>query len=216
MSTSSASLRLGGSDVPAVRGPDRRRASRYELSLAGRFMRADKLDYPCRLTDISVNGASMTAALRLTVGEKLIVYLMHLGGLEGRVVRVFPGGFAMEISATQRKREKLAVQIPRLASRNDLNDSEEREFPRVPAKEVSSLVLPDGTILSCPLRDVSLSGASIITPVRPPLGVEVVLGSQRATVVRYHAEGIAVEFVNQRLDEMEKPDSSAFGTEQQR
>jgi len=211
MSTSSASFRPDGSDA---RGRSKRRAIRYELSLPGRFMRADKLDYPCRLTDISVNGASISTAANLQVGETLIVYLLHLGGLEGRVARVFPGGFAMEISATERKREKLAVQIPRLAARNDLNDSEEREFPRMPAKERAILMLPDGSAFSCPLQDVSLSGASIVTSARPPLGAEVVLGIQRATVVRHHEQGIGVEFVNERFDELETPERSAFGTEQ--
>jgi hypothetical protein len=214
MSTSSAPIRPEGSEDATARGSSRRRAIRYELSLPGRFMRADKLDYPCQLTDISVNGASINTTTTLQVGETLIVQLLHLGGLEGRVVRVFPGGFAMEITSTQRKREKLAVQIPRLAARDDLNASEEREFPRVPAKDRSILMLPDGSAFSCPLQDVSVTGASIITSARPPLGAEVVVGSQRATVVRHHEDGIGVEFVNQRLDEMKTPDSSAFGTGQ--
>jgi hypothetical protein len=214
MSTSSAPIRPEGSEDATARGSSRRRAIRYELSLPGRFMRADKLDYPCQLTDISVNGASINTTATLQVGETLIVHLLHLGGLEGRVVRVFPGGFAMEISATQRKREKLAVQIPRLAQRDDINASEEREFPRVPAKDRSILMLPDGSAFSCPLQDVSLSGASIITSARPPLGAEVVVGSQRAPVVRHHEDGIGVEFVNERLDEMKTPNGSEFRTEQ--
>ena len=36
---------------------------------------ADKLDYPCRLKDISVGGAAFVTATPATVGEKLIVYL---------------------------------------------------------------------------------------------------------------------------------------------
>ena len=100
-------------------GPQKRRYPRYALSLPGRFMRADKLDYPCRLIDISVEGAAMTTPVPLHVGEKLIVYLMHLGGLEGTVVRLFPGGFAMRICGTQRKRDKLAAQIPRLAAQRN-------------------------------------------------------------------------------------------------
>ena len=52
----------------------------------------------------------MTTPVPLHVGEKLIVYLMHLGGLEGTVVRLFPGSFAMMICGTQRKRDKLATQ----------------------------------------------------------------------------------------------------------
>jgi hypothetical protein len=162
-------------------------------------MRADKLDYPCRLKDISVGGAAMTTPATLKVGESIIAYLLHLGGLEGSVVRRFDGGFAMSITATQRKREKLAAQILRLSRQSDIPEADEREHPRRPGNVVSTLVLPDGTALDCPVLDVSRSGASIVTPIRPPLGTEVIFADQRAAVVRHHDEGIAVEFVKQRL-----------------
>ena len=49
----------------------------------------------------------------------------------------------------------------------------------------------------CPLHDVSLSGAAIVTPARPALGAEVMVDKRRAVVVRHHERGIAVEFVNE-------------------
>jgi hypothetical protein len=196
--------------------PDQRRYPRYELSLPGRFMRADKLDYPCRLKDICVVGATMTTPATLTVGEHLIVYLLHLGGLEGNVVRRLEDGFAMSITATQRKREKLAAQIRRLASHDEISEAEERRSPRKPANEVSVLVLADGTALECPMLDVSDTGASIVTPIKPPLGTELIFASQRAVVVRHHDEGIAVEFVNRRLEEEFAFDRFGHGNSSQR
>jgi len=178
-------------------GQNKRRYPRYALALSGRFMRSDKLDYPCRLIDISVESAAMTTPVPLRLGEKLIVYLMHLGGLEGTVVRLFPGSFAMSISGTQRKRDKLAIQIPRLAAQAEIPEGEEREYPRVSADDAALLVLPDGSTMVCPLHDVSLSGAAIVTPARPPLGAEVMVDKRRATVVRHHERGIAVEFVSE-------------------
>jgi len=133
----------------------------------------------------------------LRVGEKLIVYLMHLGGLEGTVGRLFPGSFAMTISGTQRKRDKLALQIPRLAAQSEFPEGEERPYPRVSADEAALLMLPDGSTMVCPLHDVSLSGAAIVTPARPALGAEVMVDKRRAIVVRHHERGIAVEFVNE-------------------
>jgi hypothetical protein len=189
---------IGPIDVPPT-GREQRRYPRYALSLPGRFMRADKLDYDCQLIDISVESAAMTTPVPLRVGEKLIVYLTQLGGLEGTVIRLFPGSFAMMISGTQRKRDKLALQIPRLASQNEIIDEEERSFPRVSAEEAAVLTLPDGSTLVCPLHDLSLSGAAIVTPARPSLGAEVMVDKRRAVVVRHHERGIAVEFVNDRL-----------------
>jgi hypothetical protein len=178
-------------------GRNQRRYPRYALSLAGRFMRADKLYHPCRLSDISVESAALTTPVPLVVGEKLIVYLTQLGGLEGTVVRLFPDSFAMAISGTQRKRDKLAVQIPRLAAQSEIPEGEEREFPRVSADEAAVLVLPDGSTMVCPLHDLSLSGASVVTPARPDLGSEVRIDKRRATVVRHHERGIGVEFINE-------------------
>ena len=45
-----------------------------------------------------------------------------------------------------------------------------------------------------------VGGVSIVTPVKPPVGSEVILSNERAVVVRHLDEGIAVEFVNQRLE----------------
>lgn len=183
-------------DVP-LEGSSKRRYPRYALSLPGRFMRADKLDYTCQLIDISVESAAMTTPVPLRVGENLIVYLTHLGGLEGTVVRLFPGSFAMMISGTQRKRDKLALQIPRLATQSEIPEGEERQFPRVSGKEAAVLHLADGSTIVCPLHDISLSGAALITQERPPLGSEVMLDKRRAVVVRHHERGIAIQFVNQ-------------------
>ncbi len=201
MSRSSAPLRPRGPDPEGSGIADQRRYPRYAVSLPGRFMRSDKLDYPCRLKDISVVEAEMTTSTVLLVGEHLIVYLLHLGGLEGDVVRRTEDGFAMCIAATQRKRDKLAAQIKRLSSQGEISGAEERVFPRRPVNEIAKLVLLDGTMLDCPMLDVSRSGASIVTPIRPPLGTEVILANQRAIVVRHHDEGVAIEFLNQRLDE---------------
>ncbi len=182
-------------------GEDKRRYPRYALSLPGRFMRADKLDYDTRLIDISVESAAMTTPVSLRVGEKLIVYLQHLGGLEGTVCRLFGDSFAMQISGTQRKRDKLAMQIPRLASQTEIPaetlEDEVRRYPRVTAEDAALIVLPDGSSRVCPLHDVSLSGAAIVTEERPPLGAEVMVDKRRGVVVRHHERGIAVQFLNE-------------------
>jgi hypothetical protein len=50
------------------------------------------------------------------------------------------------------------------------------------------------------MLDVSGSGISIVTPIKPLVGSEVIFANERAVVVRHHDEGIALEFVNQRLE----------------
>lgn len=200
MLRSSAPSQPRGPETSEHKGPDRRRYPRFTLSLPGRFMRPDKLDYACRLKDISVGGAAFITSTPPTVGEKVIVYLMHLGGLEGAVVRRTADGFAMTITATQRKRDNLAARIQLLLSRTDLAESDERISPRTATTGFATLMLADGTVLECPMLDVSGTGVSIASPIKPPIGTEVLLSKEPAVVVRHHEEGIALEFLNQRLE----------------
>ncbi|MGD9806238.1 MAG: PilZ domain-containing protein [Hyphomicrobiaceae bacterium] len=177
--------------------PDRRRHRRVALTLLGRFMRSNKQEYPCRSIDISVGGIALMSPVPVDDGETIVVYLDQLGGLEGIVTRQFPGGFAIGFNTTQHRREKLAAQITWLINRHELDYVEARRHERVtPRNSSSSLTLEDGVVLPCQILDVSISGASVVTNVRPPLGSEVVLGKLRSRVVRHHEQGIGVRFLD--------------------
>jgi hypothetical protein len=177
--------------------PDRRRHKRICVTMLGRFMRENKQEYPCKLVDVSVGGAAIMSPVTLTVGERVVAYFDHIGGVEGVVVREFEGGFAFKINATQHKREKLAAQLTWLANRTELVEIDERRHERLtPSNGMSSLQLAEGIVLDCRVLDVSISGASIATPARPELGTEVFLGKLRARVVRHHSDGLGVRFLD--------------------
>jgi hypothetical protein len=191
-STLKPSLRLDARIVP-----DRRRHKRYALALLGRFMRANKQEFPCRLNDISVGGASFMAPVEVEMGERIVVYLDEIGGLEGEVVRIFDGGFAISLRASQHKREKLAAQITWLINKEELGGNFGRRHQRMAVvNKTSTLVLADGTTADCRVLDVSLSGASIGTDARPPIGDVVMFGKLRCKVMRYHDRGIGVQFLD--------------------
>jgi PilZ domain len=182
-------------DSPPAAALDRRRHKRVKLTLLGRFMRETKQEYPCKLIDVSVGGAAMNAPTDVEIGERIVAYFDHLGGVEGKVVRVFEGGFAIELKATPYKREKLAAQITWLANRSQIDGLSERRHERFAAEsKPSSLTLSGGAAVPVRIIDVSISGASVAIDTRPPIGSEVVLGRLRAKVVRHHAEGIGLEF----------------------
>jgi hypothetical protein len=183
-------------DAPSPAG-DRRQENRCKLSLLGRFMRANKQEFPCKLIDISVSGAALMSPVEVDLDERVVAYLDRIGGLEGTVVRSFEGGFAMRFNASQHRREKLAVQLARLAGRKAGDSRLERRHERIEvASKTSVLKLADGIVAQVRVLDVSMSGASIATDARPPIGNEVVLGKLRARVVRHHTEGLGLEFVD--------------------
>lgn len=197
MSASQTSFARRTQGIVSRIAPDRRRHKRIGVTLLGRFMRESKQEYPCKLVDISAGGAAIMTPAPGELGERLVAYFDHIGGIEGPVTRVFEGGFAFKISATQHKREKLAAQLTWIANRSELDDSDERRHDRIaPRDGLSQLQFADGIMLTCRVLDVSISGASIGTPARPELGTEVVLGKLRARVVRHHAHGFGVQFTD--------------------
>ena len=110
----------------AAKTGDMRRHRRLPLALRGRFMRADRNEYTCALKNISVGGAAIVTQQIPEVGERVVVYLEQLGGLEGTVARTTPDGFAFVFKVTEHKREKLAAQIMWLVNRDDFPDETER------------------------------------------------------------------------------------------
>jgi hypothetical protein len=177
---------------------DRRRHRRVPLSLLGRFMRENRQEYPCKLIDISVGGAALMSPVTVEDGERIVVYLDCLGGLEGTVVRQLPpGGFAIALKATLHKREKLAAQLTWLINKHELAPGDSRRHERiVPRNAETVLTLDATTTLQCRVLDVSISGAAIETTARPMIGDEVMLGKLRARVVRHHQTGVAVRFLD--------------------
>lgn len=177
--------------------PDRRRHKRVNLTLLGRFMRADKQEFPCKLIDISVGGAAILSPAPVEHNERIIAYFDQIGGLEGNVVRSNDRGFAIQFIATRYKREKLAAQLTYLLNRKELGPHDERRHDRIaPDNGASTLKLAEGVTVRVQVLDVSVSGASVGTEARPPLGHEVLLGKLRAKVVRHHDQGIGVQFLD--------------------
>jgi hypothetical protein len=174
---------------------ERRRFQRVKVNLLGRYMLTDRREYPCQVVNMSPGGMALIAPVNGQPGERVIAYVDHLGRLEGHVARVFENGFAMTISATTRKRDKLAAQLTWLANRHILGLPEDRRHGRiVPRNPIARLILPNGLNVSCRIIDVSQSGAGIATDQRPPIGTLVTLGEVQGRVVRHLEDGFAIEF----------------------
>jgi hypothetical protein len=177
------------------RAKERRRHQRVDVHLLGRFMLTDRKEYPCQIVNVSPGGAMVVAPVVGMPGERVVAYVDHLGRLEGTIVRQVPNGFAMTISATLRKRDKLAAQLTWLANRHRLGLGEDRRHERiVPRNPLSKLTLASGTVIPCRVLDISLSGAAVETEVKPPLGAPVTIGKTLGRVVRHFHGGFAVEF----------------------
>jgi hypothetical protein len=165
------------------------------VNLLGRFMLEDRHEYPCQTADMSPGSIALVTPVNGRIGERVIAYIDHIGRVEGTIVRILEGGFAMTINATLRKKDKLAAKLTWLANRHELNLPEDRRHDRVmPSNPYAQITLPDGREYRARIIDMSLSGAALGVEVQPPLGTPIMIGRLRAQVVRHFEEGIAVEF----------------------
>lgn len=174
-----------------------------EVSLTGRFMVEDTKEYPCVVFNMSPGGMAVRAPFSPRIGERVISYIEQLGGLDGTVARTFEGGFAVEFKISARKRERIANVLTWYSSgEHSVEDRmHERYAPRIADQK---LILPTGQVYPCRVIDISLSGASIATRLRPDIDSLVILARHRGRVVRHHDEGFAIQFV-----ELQDPDSLA-------
>jgi hypothetical protein len=175
---------------------DRRRYQRVKLNLLGRCMFNDRRECPCQLLEISPGDAVFVSPFCGEKGEKVIAYIDNIGRLEGTILERKDNGFVMGISASLRKRDKLADTLTWLANRHVLSLAEDRRhLRRTPKRTDATLILSDGATHSVRVIDMSLSGAALATSLRPALGSPVRLGRLGARVVRHFDDGVGIEFM---------------------
>src|SRR3954467_8774779 len=119
---------------------ERRRFQRVKVNLLGRYMLADRREFPCQVIDMSPGGMAVIAPVNGRAGERVIAYIDHIGRVEGTLIRQFGNGFAMTIAATPRKRDKLAAQLTWLANRHILGLPEDRRHGRLVPRHTRSTI----------------------------------------------------------------------------
>lgn len=185
--------------APRSEPAERSSFSRVRIDLLGRFMREDRTEFPCRAENMSPGDVSVTASVVPVENERIIVYIDHIGRLEGAVSRVFEGGFDLAFQSTPRKREKLAAQLTWFANRHELSLPEDRRHERnAPENPFVDMVLDDGRRYPAQIIDLSLSGAAVTSSIRPAVGSRITLGTTTGRIVRHIEDGFAVEFSAER------------------
>ena len=168
----------------------------FEVSLFGRFMTPDHIEYPCQVVEMSPRVMDVICAYVGEIGMQVICYVTHVGRVEGVVRRQFVGGFEVEIICSARKQEKIAAKLRWVVEHAAGGTADDRVHERVaPRNTLSQISTTDGRTYPCRILDISLSGAAVELDVRPALGTRMVLGGLEGIVVRQFDEGVALEFL---------------------
>lgn len=175
---------------------ERRRFRRVRVDLTGRlFVPADSRECHCKIVDLSPGGASLECDLALAMDMQVVLYIDGFGRLEGMIARQEGQGFGVRFSCTAMKRERIAEQLILFMNHSLIDESELRRHDRTPTKGIARFTRADGQFVACEVMDLSVSGVSLKTDVRPPIGEFVLIGQMAGRVARHHEHGIGIEFV---------------------
>jgi hypothetical protein len=181
-----------------VSSPNLAAAGKYysvKVQLYGRFMLEDRTEHVCQIDEMSPGDVIITTDVMANNGERVVAYIDHIGRVEGTIERMVNGGFQVSLTASDRKKNKIAAQLTWLANKHELDMPEDRRHQRVaPRNPITTLSMADGRQYPCRILDLSISGAAVELRMRPALNSQVILGSMRGRVVRHFEEGIAIEF----------------------
>jgi hypothetical protein len=91
-----------------ARGAERREFTRSKVTVPGRVMLANRREYACTIIDVSLGGMALLARDRGAMGDPVVVYVEGCGRLQGQIIRLFDGGFAIKLAGNARAAEVLA------------------------------------------------------------------------------------------------------------
>jgi len=188
--------------VVAQAKADRRRYRRVPIDIQGKiFVPSDERDASCQVIDLSPGGAQVSSELPLQAGTAIVVYIDGFGRFEGVVARPadakdrIDGNFGIKFLCSAMKRERVAEQLTLYMNKGVLDESVLRRHEREPTKGLARFTRANGDIVGCEVLDLSLSGVSLKSDMKPPLGEVVLIGQMAGRVVRHHENGVAIEFV---------------------
>ena len=164
--------------------------------------------FACRTTRVSPFRMMVDVPVVGKVGDRLTSYFRDFGKFDGEISDTMSGSFLVELEMTRAMRVRLADKLVWLEKKQkDANLRESRKDARfIPSAPHTMLTLADGTLMSCFIIDVSLSGVAVSAEIQPPIGTPLAVGAYVGRVVRVFEEGFAIKFVEPaaNLQELER------------
>ena len=175
---------------------ERRRFRRIPVNLPGKlFVPGDGQESPCTIVDLSPGGAQIECSLALEMGIQAVLYINGFGRFEGTIVRREGTMSGVRFASSALKRERTAEQLTLFMNHELVEGADLRRHDRAPTKGLTRFTRADGQIVPCEVLDLSMSGISVKTDMRPPIGEFVLIGQMAGRIARHHDDGIGIEFV---------------------
>ncbi|MEJ0042911.1 MAG: PilZ domain-containing protein [Rhizomicrobium sp.] len=140
-------------------------------------------------------GASIESDYIPEAGTHIVLYVDGFGRFEGAVARPrrLRLRHAVQRDPAQAREDRRTAHL--FLNKSLVDDGDMRAHDRTPTKGVAQFTRTDGTIVKCEVIDLSPTGVSVKTAIRPHIGEFVLIGQLAGRVARHHADGIGIQFV---------------------
>jgi hypothetical protein len=190
--------------APDVSVADFLRQRAVNIIVGGNYIFPNRYDpqgklrtFACRTTRVSPFRMMVEVPVVGKIGDRLTSYFPDFGKFEGCIGDLKAGSFLLELEMTRAMREKFASKLTWLEQKqkNPTIRDVRKDARIIPASPHSTLTLADGTVHSCFVIDMSVSGAAVSSQLLPPIGTPLAVGACIGRVVRLLPDGFAVKFV---------------------
>ena len=177
---------------------------RTDISLSGRYTLANRRkitgmrrEFDCRTASISSAELALIAPVSGAIGERVIVHFDEFGTLQGQISRLMKDGFVMRLILGRSQSVLLKMRIDWLDKHHNQIVPDVRAHKRtIPRNPHSTVLLPDGSMRSCLVIDMSVSGVAVCADVDVRIGDVLAVGRVIGRVVRLFPEGFAIQFTD--------------------
>lgn len=150
------------------------------------------------IRDLSASGLGFHFTERIELGDNIVAHVDGGARLEGDVVRLFDGGFAISLALSEHKRARLAETLKRAAVRGEALGQltlERRLAARVTGMRQSVICETADRKIPARIIDMSLTGVAIEVDATIEMEAMVVIGKMRGVVVRREGKVYGVQFL---------------------
>jgi len=188
-------MRATTAAATAIEIVDKRSFERTATSLTGKmFVPAEERTVDCGIVDISAGGAGITCLEMPPLETYVVLYIDTFGRFEAVVTRVIGGVLGLRFVCSDAKRKRLVDQLTLSVGGEAADRPVLRKERRVRVSPISFFTRISGDRIGCEVIDISLTGASLKTDTRPPIGEMILIGQMAARVVRQHDQGVGITF----------------------
>jgi len=182
-----------GANEPARQEPNSSRLENVAIA-AKIFVPATESQIDCIVTDLSAEGATIRTAQGPSMGSEIALYIEGFDRFSAFLVSASHDRVCVKFNCSTLKQARTGEKIRRYL------DGKTAPTTILPVAQGSALhsvrnfTRSNGQSVTFDVIDISLSGASLRTSSRPPIGEVVTIGTVQGRIARHFDDGIAVEF----------------------